>query len=280
MISAWIASAAAIGIGGFQDRTPDHEIIGAGRDRTPRRHDALLVAGRRARGADAGGHQTHLVADDLVQTRGFFRRADEAVDAQHLRLLRARFDQIGHVEAVARGMKVAVVVGGQHGDGEDFQIRPGARLDRGLHGLRIGMHGEEGRAEFGDALDAARHRVADVVQLEIDEHLLALVGELADQRQPAGISELIADLVESDGFPKLADHRLRRGNAGQVERHDQAVAGGDIGWLHVTSHRALGEIDQLPHHRFQRLAVGGMFQPLVVVIGLIGKRQCKLAWND
>ncbi len=44
------------------------------------------------------------------------------------------------------------------------------------------MHGQECRAEGSEALDAARHRVADVVQLEIDEHLLAGLVELTDQR--------------------------------------------------------------------------------------------------
>jgi len=48
-----------------------------------------------------------------------------------------------------------------------------AASTRGLHGLRIGVHGQECRTERGDALDAARHRIADVMQLEIDENLLA-----------------------------------------------------------------------------------------------------------
>ena len=110
----------------------------------------------------------------ILRKRGrLFRRTDEPVDAEHLRLLGARLDQIGDAEPVAGGMQIAVVIGGQHGDGEDLQTRARARLDRRLHGLRIGVHGEEGRAELGDALDAARDRVADVVQLEIDEDLLA-----------------------------------------------------------------------------------------------------------
>ncbi len=52
-----------------------------------------------------------------------------------------------------------------------------ARFDRGLHGLRIGMHGEKRGAEPRHAFDALRHGVADVVQLEIDEHLLAGVDQ-------------------------------------------------------------------------------------------------------
>ena len=52
-------------------------------------------------------------------------------------------------------------------------FEPARAVDRRLHGLRIGVHGEEGRAELRDALDALGDRVADVVQLEIEEHLLA-----------------------------------------------------------------------------------------------------------
>ena len=74
--------------------------------------------------------------------------------------------------------------------------RPLARFDRGLHGLRIGVHGEEARAEPRHALDALRDRVADVVQLEIEEHALAGAGKRLREGKPAGEGELIADLVE------------------------------------------------------------------------------------
>ena len=113
------------------------------------------------------------MADDLAQGRRLFRRADEAIDAERLRLPGAGLDQIGDAEPITRRMQIAVVIGGQHGDGEDFQTRSRPRLDRRLHGLRIGVHGQECRAESSDALDAARHGIADVVQLEIDENFLA-----------------------------------------------------------------------------------------------------------
>ena len=179
----------------------------------------------------------HLVADDLAQGGRLFRRTDQAVDAEHLRLLGARLDQIGDAEAIARRVQIAIVIGGQHGDGEDLQIRSRARLDRRLHGLRIGMHGEEGRAKRGDALDAARHGIADVVQLEIDEHLLARVGELADQRQAAGISELIADLVERHAVAEPGDHRFR-GMPRRADRAPRSGGRGERSWLaacHLTS---------------------------------------------
>ena len=60
-----------LGVGGFQHRPPDDEIIGASRDRTAGRHDALLVTGRRTCRPDAGGDEAHLVADDLAQIADF-----------------------------------------------------------------------------------------------------------------------------------------------------------------------------------------------------------------
>ena len=168
------------------------------------------------------------MADNLAQGGRFFRRTDKTVDAEHLRLLGAGLDQVGHAKAIAGGVEIAIVVRGQHRDGEDFQTRSGAGFDRCLHGLRIGVHGQEGRAELGDALDAARHGIADVVQLEIDENLLARAGELPNQRQSSGKSELIADLVERHAVAEPGNHRFRLGDAGQIERHNQPVAGSDI----------------------------------------------------
>ena len=194
-----MASAASFGSAASMHRPSNHQIVRAGRHRTGRRHDALLVAGGRTRRPDARRHERHLAAHDLAQARRLLRRTDEAIDAERLGLPGAGLDQIGHAETITRGVEIAVVIGRQHRDGEDLQVRPRARLGRGLHGLRIGVHGQECRAEGCDAFDAARHRVADVVQLEIDEYLLAGAGKLADQRQSAGISELIADLVKSHG---------------------------------------------------------------------------------
>ena len=142
---------------------PSAAALGSAASSTGRRHDTLLVTARRARGPDARRHQHHLVTDDLVQGRRLFRRTDETADPEHLRLPGAGFDQIGHAEAIPGGVEIAVVVGSQHRDREDLQVRSGTGLHRRLHGLRIGMHGEECRAEFRHALDAARHGIADVV---------------------------------------------------------------------------------------------------------------------
>ena len=49
------------------------------------------------------------------------------------------------------------------------------------------MHGEEGRAGIDDALDALVHGVADVMQLQIEEYLLAglVIRSCAKESPPA-----------------------------------------------------------------------------------------------
>ena len=93
-----------------------------------------------------------------------------------------------------------------------------------MHGLRIGVHGEEGRAQPGDALDALRDGVADVMQLHVEKNALAGAGKRLGHGEPAGESELIADLVEHDRIAESADHRLRLGDRRQIERNDQSLA--------------------------------------------------------
>ena len=186
----------------LHDRPADHQIIGAGGDRLGRRHDALLVAGGAARRADARRHQRHAGPDDAAQIGRFLRRTDQPVDADVARLRGARGGQFADAHVVAGGGEIGVVIGGQHGHRENAQLRAALALDRRLHGLRIGVHGEKGRAELRHALDALGHRVADVVQLEIEKHLLAGRDQAGGERQAAGESELIADLVER--------HRRRR----------------------------------------------------------------------
>src|ERR1039458_4684301 len=58
---------------------------------------------------------------------------------------------------------------------------------------------------------------------------------------------------------------FRNGDTWQIKRHNQPVAGSDTGWLHVTSHHALGIFDQLPHQRVQRLDIGRIFQSVPIV---------------
>ena len=81
------------------------------------------------------------------------------------------------------------------------------------------------RAHARDALHALRDRVADVVQLHVDEDLLAGVGQRAREIEPAGKAELVADLVEHDRLAEPRHQRLRLGDGRDIERDDQAFAG-------------------------------------------------------
>ena len=140
-----------------------------------------------------------------------------------MRLRRALGDEFRHGEVVAGRRKVGIVVGGEHGDGEDAQ-RSLPRFDGGLHGLRIGMNGQESGAEPGHAFDALPHRVADVVELEIEKDPLAGASKCLRVFKPAGKSELIADLVERHGVAEPRHHGPRRLDRGQIKRDDQALA--------------------------------------------------------
>ena len=66
------------------------------------------------------------------------------------------------------------------------------------------------------AFDPAPDRIADVVQLEVEEDLLPGARERARQVDPAREGELIADLVERNGFAETSNHRLRGGDRGNI----------------------------------------------------------------
>ncbi len=170
-----------------------------------------------------GVTKRHAGADDRTQHRGLHARADEAVDPDVARLRGALADQLRDGEIVAGGGEIGIIVGGEHGDGENSQGRSRPRVDRRVHGLRIGVDGEERRPEPRHALDPAPDRIADVVQLEVEEDLLAGAGERARQVDAAREGELIADLVERHGLAETSDHRLRGGDRGNIERQDQAL---------------------------------------------------------
>ena len=57
------------------------------------------------------------------------------------------------VEAVARRVQIAVVIGGQHGDRENLQVRSGAGLDRGT---LVGYHEADYKPMSFDVPGAAR----------------------------------------------------------------------------------------------------------------------------
>ena len=76
------------------------------------------------------------------------------------------------------------------------------------------MHGQECRAKGCDAFDAARHRVADIVQLEIGEYFLAGAGKLADGRKANALKgALLKALNDDETAPTGGRPRLERARA-------------------------------------------------------------------
>jgi hypothetical protein len=139
-------------------------------------------------------------------------------------LRRALGDKLRHREVIAGVGEIGVVIRGQHGDGENAQTAF-PRLDRGPHGLRIGVHREESGPDPRHAFDARGDGVADVVQFHVDEELLAAVDQRRRIGKSAGERELIADLVERHRVAEPCHHGLRFFDRGHVERDDQPVAG-------------------------------------------------------
>ena len=116
--------------------------------------------------------------------------------------------QVLHADLVSGFRQIVIVVGREHGDGEDAQFRPRACFYRRPHGLRIGVHGEEGHAKRGHACDALLDRIADVVQFHIEEDLLARSHQTLRKSEPSGEGQLIADLVKAYGVAEALDHRF------------------------------------------------------------------------
>ena len=86
------------------------------------------------------------------------------------------------------------------------------------------MHRDQLGTEAGGTAAGAGHRGRDVVELEIEEHPLALIAQLLDHRRPASHEQLQAHL-----HPAQLRHRLRkchgllRGHA--IEGHDDSITG-------------------------------------------------------
>ncbi len=86
------------------------------------------------------------------------------------------------------------------------------------------MHGEKRRAKPRHAFHALRHRIADVVKLQIDEDLVTRVDQRMRIGDAAGKGELITNLIERDRIAEPRHQRLRRFDRRHIERDDQALA--------------------------------------------------------
>ena len=171
-----------------------------------------------------------------AQQRGLGGAGDKPVDANGFGLHRPARHEIAHAQGIARFGEIGIVAGGEHAHRQQFQPRAFRARDGGAHRLRIGMDREQIGAEPGDLRRRMFDGVGDVVQLEIDEHMLAGSDEPLSQRQTAAaVDQLHADLIKCDAVVEGFHPTLRRSDVGRVERDDQALARmGLVGQRHVS----------------------------------------------
>jgi hypothetical protein len=204
-------------------------MVGARRDGAGRGHHALLVAHGVGGHTDARRDQKHVGADQRPHLRSFLCRQNEAMDAGRLGLPGAPRHHFLDPEGEARLGEVGVVIRGHDRDRQQLHGRAAQRSTRRLHGLGIGVDGQEGRAESGDLFGGLGDGVGDVVQLEVKKDLLAGRDQLAGEAKPPAIGQLHADLVEAHRIAQPGHHGFGGGDAGQVQGDDEAVAGVDHG---------------------------------------------------
>ena len=82
---------------------------------------------------------------------------------------------------------------------------------------------EDVGAEVHQRAEPACHGVRDVVELEVEEDVLALTAQPADDFATDAVEELHADFIVRDAIPELLDEGFDILHRVEVERHDQAV---------------------------------------------------------
>jgi len=222
-----------------------------------------------------------LIAHDLAQVSTPLRanRRDHRCRAHGPARARG-LDQIGHAETVTRRMEESPssyevsTVTARSFRSETTPVRRRASARR-LHGLRIGVHGQKGSHR---AMLRFRHTRAPTVlpmscSLRSMNTFLAGACELHEPRAIRRHKRAGSRSCKNVTPRRRAGQTMASAVAtlGRSSAHDQAVAGADGRLLHVTSHHALGNVDQLPRQRLQRLDIGRMLQPVPVVIGFVGE---------
>ena len=77
------------------------------------------------------------------------------------------------------------------------------------------------RANRRCAASGATHRVRDVVQLEVQKHVLAERAQRLNDLRPGGGKQFTADFIEVTGGAEPIDHGKRKLGAGKIERDDR-----------------------------------------------------------
>jgi hypothetical protein len=220
-------------IGGAQDGTPDHEIIGAESNRVGRCRVPLLVVRRCACRPDAGADDQRRTREGLAAPSNGVAGRDDAV-APRGDGARGALDDVALEIGVGASHlgEVGCVEAREKRHRQELQLRRGVRVPRrdgradGWSGHRFAER-EELDAACDARVDDAADGVADIARhLEVDEDALA-AQRLQERRYAARHEELKADLEERHVVERR--HRAQGIiDCGHVERHNQAIGGGHV----------------------------------------------------
>ena len=124
------------------------------------------------------------------------------------------------IAGISHLAQIGLIEAGEHRDREQFERRFAAARHRGSHDRAASVHGQKVGADFGHLRHRPLHGFADIVQLQIDEHAMALGLQLADEVHPRGGVHLQADFVETCGIAERSDEHSGFDRRFDVERDD------------------------------------------------------------
>jgi hypothetical protein len=150
---------------------------------------------------------------------------DDAVDPRAL-------GQIGQTQRLIMGIaldadvgQIAIVEAGQHGDGDHLGVLASGGLGVFHHGAATGgMDRHDAGLQHMDRLHRARHRVGNIVQLQVEENRQADLGQLMHAVMAMGAEELQPQLDPADMGLHLARQGFGGIEAGQVKGEIERVA--------------------------------------------------------
>lgn len=213
------------GVGGGEDGAADDDVGGAGAGGIGGAEHAFLVAGGEAARADAGGDEGGAGGEGGAQGGDFEGRADEAAQAGGDGEVGEAVDLKGGGGGHADGGEGGVVHGGEHGDAEEEEVGVGGLLGGAGGGHHLGsaggMKGEHFDGERSEGLDGLGDGVGDVVEFEVEEDVVAVIGDLAEVVGAVGGEHLQADLDPTEGALELAQEGGGGGAVGEVEGENE-----------------------------------------------------------
>ena len=183
--------------------TPEHDVPRARLRGFTRRDDPRLILRRSSGQANAGHERRETASEPVAHRPGLVPAAHDPEGARVVRQLREPEYLRSRVDCRRTPPGRRDLLTGErreHRDGEDAAP---LRIARGLGGRTHhllptrGMHGDEPDTERRRATHRTSHRVGNVVELEVEEHIVASLNELRDNGWPSGGEQLAPNLEKA-----------------------------------------------------------------------------------